>query len=343
MRFTVWFLICCLGAKSFAQQPYHLKIVLPATANNLHKSLVVPKEVKDSIQVYNEAEKLLGQLQFKGYLLAEITSLSFRDQEVVVAIAPNQLYQWVQLSAGNLPVNIRQAIGFHEKNYKRTDFNARQLSQLFETFLAYYENNGYPFAAIGLDSIAIGEKYISASIKAKPNQKFLFDTIQVVGNAQIAQKYLQSYLNIKNGMPYAEKSITQIGNRLHELPFLEMVKPAEVRFSNGKAAVLVFVNKKNASQFDGVIGLQQNGSTNKTQLVGNLKLNLQNAFKRGEQLSFNYQGLPQSSQLLDIKAVVPHVLNTDFGLSPGFYLYKQDTSFLNVDTKLGFNYLLKGK
>ncbi|RYG03024.1 MAG: hypothetical protein EOO07_32320, partial [Chitinophagaceae bacterium] len=72
------------------------------------------------------------------------------------------------------------------------------------------------------------------------------------------------------------------------------------------------------------------------------KLHLQNAFKRGEQLDLNYQGLSQRSQLLDVKGAFPQMFNTDFGLSPSLYLYKQDSSFLNVDTKLGFNYLLKG-
>ncbi|MFN0293639.1 BamA/TamA family outer membrane protein [Pedobacter helvus] len=342
MRFAIWLLFCCLSLGVFGQQGYKLNISFPDHAKSLAKAITVPKEIKDSLTVYKEADKVLSQLQFRGYLLAEITALTFKGKEVAVVIEPNQLYQWVGLNSGNLPSAIRQSVGFKEKNYEHVNFNITSLNRLFESLLGYYENNGYPFASISLQQININNSAVMASINAKPNQKVLFDTLQIVGNAQISQKYLQSYLNAKNGMLYAEKSVVQIENRLRELPFLEVVKPTEVSFSNERASVRVFVNKKNANQFDGIVGLQQNGSTSKTQLVGNLKLHLQNAFKRGEQLNFNYQGLAQKSQLLDIKAIFPHMLNTDFGLSPSLYLYKQDSSFLNVDTKLGFNYLLKG-
>ena len=342
MRFVILLLIWCCGVNSFAQQAYKLNIAWPENSKSLAKSVSFPKEIKDSIAVYKEAEKVLSQLQFKGYLLAEITALDFRGKEVSLAIQPNQLYQWVKLSSGNLPSAIKQSVGFRERNYEQVSFDAQRLSALFETLLGYYENNGYPFASISLDKIILEGNSISASINAQPNQKFLFDTIQIIGSAQIAQKYLQSYLNVKSGMLYSEKAASQIENRLRELPFLEVVKPTEIGFSNEKASIRVFVNKKNANQFDGIVGLQQNGGNGKTQLVGNLKLHLQNAFKRGEQLDLNYQGLSQRSQLLDVKGTFPHMFNTDFGLSPSLYLYKQDSSFLNVDTKLGFNYLLKG-
>ncbi|MNK22655.1 Outer membrane protein assembly factor BamA [compost metagenome] len=342
MRFVIWLILCFCGGNVLAQEGYRLKVSLPDNLKSLSKEFSIPKEIKDSLEVYKEADKLLSQLQFRGYLLAEITALNFQGKEVSVIIEPNQLYQWVNLSSGNLPSAVKQIVGFRERNYEGVNFNVEGLRQLFKTLLTHYENNGYPFASVSLQQIKIDTGAISASIEVKPNQKFLFDTLQVVGSAQIAQKYLQSYLNTKNGTLYSEKAISQIENRLRELPFLEVIKPTEVVFSTEKASARIFVNKKNANQFDGILGLQQNGSAGKTQLVGNLKLHLQNAFKRGEQLNFNYQGLAQQSQLLDIKAAFPHVLNTDFGLSPSLYLYKQDSSFLNVDTKLGFNYLLKG-
>lgn len=342
MRFAIWFLICFFSVNAFAQQGYKLNIAFPENAKSLSKSISPPKEIKDSLAVYKEAEKVLSQLQFNGYLLAEITALNFQGKQVSVTIQPNQQYQWVNLSAGNLPVQVQQAVGYRESSYQQTPFSTQSLSQLFENLLQYYERSGYPFASVNLEQIAFNGTNISAAINAKTNQKMLFDTVQVVGSAQIGQRYIQSYLSIKSGAVYSERLVNQVESRLRELPFLEVVKPLEVSFSNEKASVRIFVNKKNANQFDGIVGLQQNGSTGKTQLVGNLKLNLYNAFKRGEQLNFNYQGLAGRSQLLDVKAAFPHILNTDFGLSPSLYLYKQDSSFLNVDTKLGFNYLLKG-
>lgn len=331
------------SAKSFAQQSYGLVVEIEEAEKSVLKKISYPSEVADSLAVYKEAESIISQLQFNGYLLAEIVSLTYHNKQARLVVKPNQLYKWVSLSAGNLPVSAKSSVGFKEKSYQREIFDVNRLQALFASLLNYYENTGYPFANLSLDSILIhADAQISASVKAVPHQRFVFDSIHVVGSGQIAQKYIQSYLNIKQGMPYAEYSVAQVTNRLRELPFLEMVKPVEVSFSNEKALVHLYVNKKQANQFDGIMGLQQNGANNKVQLVGNLRLFLQNAFKRGERLDFNYQGFGQRSQLLDIKVNVPHVLNTDFGISPSIYLYKQDTSFLNVNTKLGFDYLLKG-
>ncbi len=342
MRCLVVWLLICFSVSLSAQQVYKVSVILPDTAKAISKKISYQKEVSDSLAVYREAEKVLSQLQFKGYLLAEISTLNFKGKEATISILPHQLYRWVSLSSGNLSGAAKQAAGFRERSFESASFNAERLNHLFETLLTYYENNGYPFASVSLEQINISSSAISASVHVKPQQRLFFDTIQVVGSGQIAQKYIQSYLNIKAGAPYVEKTVQAIENRLRELPFLTVVKPTEIRFSGEKAKVSIFVNKRDANQFDGVVGLQQNAATGKTQLVGNLRLHLQNAFKRGEQLNFNYQGLSQRSQLLDVKAVVPHVLNTDFGLSPSLYLYKQDSSFLNVDTKLGFNYLMKG-
>lgn len=342
MRNILVVLISFWCATSFAQERFSLSVNLVNSDAALLKSLTLPSDIKDSLTVYKEAEKLISQLQGKGFLLAEIKNISFEGMRVQLLINQNAQYKWVNLAAGNLPKDLKRAVGFKEESYQNASFDSKRLQQLFKLIIAHYENNGYPFANVSLDSIGIGKSAISASIKVRPYQKFVFDTIQIVGSAQISQKYLQSYLNIKEGSAYKESSIKQVENRLRELPFLQVVKNSEIEFSVEKAVVRVFVNKKNANQFDGVLGLQQNTSTNKSQLVGDLKLHLQNTLKVGEQLDFNYQGLAGQSQLLAINLSIPHVLNTSFGLSPRLYLYKQDSSFVNVDTKLGFNYLLKG-
>ena len=342
MKFFAWFVMCFCCANVFAQQEYSLSLSLPVENPSLLKTISFERKLKDSLSVYKQAENIIAQLQFNGFLLAEVMAISFDGKNVNLIINPNQPYKWVNLSAGNLPMELRQTVGFKARDFNDLPFDRKRLQRLFSTLLSYYENSGYPFATVSLDSIGIGASEISAKVNVQPYQKFVFDSIQVIGSAQISQKYLQSYLNIKQGAVYRENSIAQIENKLKELPFLQTVKRTEVEFSVEKAVVRVFVNKKNANQFDGVLGLQQSNSTGKAQLVGNVKLHLHNALKLGERLDLNYQGLSGQSQLLDVNVNIPHVLNTSFGLSPRLYLYKQDSSFLNVDTKLGFDYLLNG-
>ncbi len=334
--------MCFYYAVGFAQEPYVLSVKFLPNELNLARDVSFERKLKDSSAVYQEIEKIKSQLQFKGFLLAELDSISFKSTSVHVIISARQFYKWVDLAPGNLPLELRQIVGFRDKDFNQTSFDGNRLQRLFSSVLRYYEDNGFPFAAVSLDSIHIGKSSISAKIKIKPYQKFSFDSIQVVGSAQISQKYLQSYLNIKEGAVYRENTVKQVESRLRELPFLQVVKSTEVDFSIEKAVVRVFVNRKNANQFDGILGLQQNNTTGKSQLVGNAKLHLHNALKVGEQLDLNYQGLSEQSQLLEFAINVPHILNTSFGLSPLLYFYKQDSSYVNVDSKLGFNYVLNG-
>jgi len=188
MRFKILFLLCfsCFGAA--AQQGFRLNVMFSEDAKTLSKLVSWPKEVKDSLAVYKEAEKVVSQLQFNGHLLAEITDIAFAKNEASINIKANKLYRWVNLSIGNLPLAISQNVGFRERNYKEARFNVNDLKKLFEALLVYYENNGYPFASVSLQQIYVDEQAISASLDVKPYQQLLFDTLQIVGSAQIGQK-----------------------------------------------------------------------------------------------------------------------------------------------------------
>ncbi|HET8828540.1 MAG TPA: ShlB/FhaC/HecB family hemolysin secretion/activation protein, partial [Pelobium sp.] len=76
----------------------------------------------------------------------------------------------------------------------------------------------------------------------------------------------------------------------------------------------------------------------KLQLTGDFKLNLKNALKNGETLDFNYRGLPAQSQELNLAFIYPYLFKSQLGVSTSFQLFKRDSSFLNLNTKLAFDY-----
>src|SRR5690606_28919202 len=121
MKFVLcfWVLFYCISG--YAQQNYTLKLSLAEDNSALLKSITYPNQVGDSLSVYREADQIIAQLQFKGYLLAEVESLNFNKKEVELVIRPNLQYQWVKLSAGNLPLAAQQSIGFKEKHYKHAN------------------------------------------------------------------------------------------------------------------------------------------------------------------------------------------------------------------------------
>ena len=343
MKYWLSLLFSCLAFLQVnAQKSFQLKVRFEPENELLLKAVKYKTTLSDSISIYREAEKLVSQLQFKGYLLSEITMINVNTKSAEIVINPNKRYKLVSLAQGNLAPEVAQAVGFKQNSFAQTDFNIERLNQLFENLLVYFDNKGFPFANISLDSIKLDQEEVSAQLKVQKNQKFTYDSLQIVGNATVSASYLQTYLNIKNGEDYHEADIVKIESRLKELPYVNFLRSPEIAFMDDKVAVSVFINKKNANQFDGILGLLPD-QAGKYQLTGNLKLRLQNAFKVGELINFNYQSLPQKGQLLELLTAVPNVFNSSFSINGGINLLKQDTSFLNVDTKLGFSYLFSGQ
>lgn len=339
MRFVV-VLFFVLHSCCYAQRQYTINF-MPSSVRQLVKQ--PNNSTADSAGVLKEAQNTLSELQFKGFLSAHISQTSFSKDTATIFLTSGPRYKWVALLPGNVPPEVLRQVGWKSLNFDEQVYRQKELEQLFQRLLGYYENSGQPFASVGLDSVQISQTAVGATLTTVPGPIIKYDSLNVVGSAKINSRFMQTYLGVKSGHLYREQTISALNDRLRELPYLKVLRAPQVDFSNANARVTVFADQRNANQFDGILGLLQNPVDNKLQVVGNLKLLLQNAFRGGELIDLNYQGLQQKSQLLEIKAELPHVLQTDFGLQPSFKLFKQDTSFLNVNMRLGVNYLLRGR
>jgi hemolysin activation/secretion protein len=74
-------------------------------------------------------------------------------------------------------------------------------------------------------------------------------------------------------------------------------------------------------------------------LTGSADVNLKNAFGVGESLGLNWQQLQAKSPRLNLSYLKPFLFNSSYGLDLSFDLYKKDSTYLNLTTKLGFQYL----
>ncbi|MCJ0741312.1 BamA/TamA family outer membrane protein [Pedobacter montanisoli] len=326
----------------WGQELYQVDLRLVKPDAELLNSLKFNREASDSTAIYKEADKIIAQLRLKGYLLAEIKQINLKNKQAELLVNQQFQYKWIKLKKGNIPLFLEERINAYAGNFAGAPFNANQLEDLFKKIIITCENNGYPFASVGLEQIHFENERIAADLNLTLNDQITFDSLKIVGDVKISKAYLQSYLGVKTGTDYNENVVRQIYKRLNELPFLKEAKPFEVSFADHKAKVTVFLEKKNINQFDGILGLQpRQNATDKLEVVGNLKLALVNTFQQAEKIYFNYQNLTKGTQLLESYIDIPRIFNTDLGFMPALNLYKQDTTYLNVDTKLLFNYAVR--
>ena len=209
--------------------------------------------------------------------------------------------------------------------------------------LNYLENNGYPFASVYLDNIFEKNDTVFANLVVDKNLRCFFDTIVIRGNLKVSKSYLKAYLNFKNKKNYNEAIVKQIPKLLQELPFADETQSSNIEFTEDKAALYLFLNKKRVNQFDGYIGLvPMSNLTGKIAVSGELNLRLMNLFTIGENIDLQWRATERFSQFLELKTAFPYLFGTPLGMDGRLMLDKKDTTFLNMNYVIGLNYSFKG-
>jgi hemolysin activation/secretion protein len=305
---------------------------------NKKAGIVNPQKFKDSTTAVNGLKKEINRLKFLGYFDVDIKSYQFKNDTLKVRVTLGKQYDGLKLENGNIPDHLVEELSLKDQFKKDKPIGFNNLNRLYQRILGYYEDNGYPFVSLYIDSLVSVSDVYQAKLFVSPNRNIKLDTIRLVGSAKLNQSFLNSYLGLKTSQNYNQSKVSLIDRRLKDLSYLTVVKPSEVVFGGENATINVFIDKQNANQFDGIIGFLPNSQTGKLQLTGDFKLNLKNALKGGEMLDFNYRGLPSQSQELALKFSYPYVFKSQLGVNADFQLFKRDSSFLNLTTKIAFDY-----
>jgi len=221
--------------------------------------------------------------------------------------------------------------------------NIQDYEPLTQKTLTYLENNGFPFASVFLDSIKTQNDTVFANLMIDKNIHCTFDSIIVRGNLKVAKSYLKAYLNYKSKKTYNESVVKQIPKLIQEIPFASETQPSSVEFTENKASLYLYLDKKRVNQFDGYIGLAPVSEvTKKIAITGELNLHLMNLFTIGESIDLQWRASERFSQFLEIKLNFPYLFKTPLGVDGLFMLDKKDTTYLNMNYIIGLNYLFRG-
>lgn len=347
MRFSsvAYFLISAvivLPPQLLWSQSYKIKLICYNCPKEMN-----PTKYKEShnspSNAQNELSRVMNYFYASGFLQANIDSINSPDSltKIYYVNAGNK-YKWVRLKKSSLDTEVLSRTGFYEKMYAGKPFNYRQLSRLIEKVITYYENNGYPFASVKLDSINIEDKTVSAVLKINKNKLFKIDSVLVSGDIKINKTFLFRYLNIKPLSLYNEAAFKSISSKLKQLPFVSETRPQVVKLSDKSNKLYLFLNKKNASQFDGIIGILPDNS-GKTIFTGDVKIKLiNNIFRSGETVDVNWRRLQSQTQDFKGRVIYPYLFGSPLGTDYALKIYRRDSSFIDVNNNFGFQYYFSG-
>ncbi|MBQ7489225.1 MAG: BamA/TamA family outer membrane protein [Bacteroidales bacterium] len=214
-----------------------------------------------------------------------------------------------------------------------------EYDELSTKIIAYYENHGFPFTEVSLNNIQTEGGKITAELSVDRGNFIIVDTIIVKGDAKLRAAYLYPYLGIRKRKAYSENTMRRVPEKVTAMPFATETRPSGVEFNTDKASLYLFLDKKRTNRFDGFMAIVPvDERTGRVGIAGEVNLALKNLFGIGESFDAEWRAPGQKSQNLRLAAEFPYLFRTPIGADLQFALNKTDTSYLNMNYRIGIRY-----
>jgi outer membrane protein assembly factor BamA len=342
--------VCMLAVTSLAQGQYRLQILaVDKDSVFIQQTLGLQTDFTSRLACSQYIYDLPATLTARGYPTASVDTAFYDSLSATVQLYVGAAYKLAHISTASVNKRELEQAGWNEKTLLGKPLNLARLQQMKENLMAYYEESGYPFAKIQLDSLRFSNDSVSASLKTDKGPRYKIDSLRVFGNAKVNNIFLQRYLDIKEGSYYQKSKLQNISKRLLELPYLEQTQPWDLTLLGTGSILNLYLLPKKSSQINILVGfLPANQAANnsyeqvRTKLLftGEATINLKNALGNGELIGLDWQQLQQQSPKLNLQYQQPYLFGSPFGITTAFNLFKKDSSYLNLNFLAGAQYAL---
>jgi outer membrane protein assembly factor BamA len=160
---------------------------------------------------------------------------------------------------------------------------------------------------------------------------------------KVNKNFLIQYLGLGDGSVYRKSVLDLVSKRIADLGFIRESRKWNLSLTGTGAILNLYLEPAQNSRFNLLAGFmpsnQQLGG--KLLLTGEAEMDLKNAFGGGENIFLNWQQIQVSSPRLQLGFMKPYVFNSNTGVDFNFNLFRKDSSFLTLNTRIGLRYEIK--
>ena len=227
-------------------------------------------------------------------------------------------------------------------NYLKGEiFNRYEIETSISSLLTDFENRGFPFASVKIQSVHFyddsvsDEQYADIYLTLEEGRQSRIDKIEVTGNTSTKDYVIVRELRIDTGEEYSQQKIENLPRRLNKLRYFDPVPAPQFYIDSQNSGVLqINVKERNTNSFDGIIGYIPPAKDNESGYVtGLVNVTLRNIFGTGRAAAIRWQKLTRESQELELKYLEPWLFGYPFNLNAELFQRIQDTTY--VQRKLG--------
>ena len=335
-----WLLLSMLFANAASAQKKYLLNFKPVDKDSASiASLKLTTSFGSRMQCADYIKQLPNVLHAKGFITASVDSLLLDSAQAFAWLFLGEQYEKLNIKVPETYKRYLEMAGIPGSN---TSFiSLPQYQAVQQKLMDWFENTGYPFASIKLDSLVTEAQIVQGQLAVDKGMFYKIDSIRMLGPAKISRNFIHHYLNIPRGSFYNQQNLAKIDQRLLELPYIQQAQPWDVTMLNTGSIVNLYLVPKKSNQINVLAGfLPDNRQLGGGKLLFTIDANLQlkNAFGTGENIGLIWQQIQPRSPRLHLEYQQPYIANSPVGVDFSFDLFKKDSIFLNLNAQLGINY-----
>lgn len=214
-------------------------------------------------------------------------------------------------------------------------------TQIFLTKLNhYYHDKGATFHKIKLTNIQSSQKNLFAHLSVSKTSLRKIDKIITHGYPLFPKRFIRRYLQLKPHIFFNKNLLKKTNQRLQSLDFVTQTAPPKTLFTKDSTMIYLYLQKRKANVFDGLVGFSNRENSKKIRLNGYLILLLKNTFHKGETISFEWKNNGDDLEQIFFSTHSPYIYNSAFSPAFEFKLQRKDSSFVNTRFNFDLGYAL---
>lgn len=291
--------------------------------------------IEDSIR-----SRILSNSGNYGFFIVKIDSINFQyfpDSQFVslkinlIENSPTEIHEIYFL---NIDSTEYEAINSKTELLEGNIYNKFELENSISEILIYFEETGFPFAKVEVQSVYFFEEeennFADVYLLIRKEQQSTIDELQIEGNDKTKNYVIERALRLEPGEKYSQTKINEIPKLLNRLRFFEPVETPVFYFnSQNKGVLQIKIKERETNNFDGIVGYVPSSNDNdKGFFTGYVNVSLRNLFGTGRAAAIRWQQEDRNSQELELKYLEPWLFNYPFNISAGLFQRKQDTTYV---------------
>ena len=330
--------LSCFSHLTFGQKNELILVTKDTIQNRIVSEIYHTKKHLQKKDALDEIDRILQQVKKRGFFTARIDSISKTNKELIAYLDLGKKINEIIIVTKKDNTN-----GIIDSGIDSIKIKTREFSDLTNQLLEQIDRKGNSFSEITYVNPLLKNDTLFLEMKISNSSPRKIDKVITRGYEDFPKKFISKYFLIDKNTVFSKQKLNQVSALSNKLDFIKEKKAPEVLFKKDSTHLYLFLDKIGTSSFDGLVNFSSKENGKGLLLNGNLDLKLNNTFNTGEKFEIIWNKVSDEKTDFKINSYVPYILNSKFSTTLEFYLYRQDSTFINTNFELKTDYSINQK